>query len=74
MVIRLGKICLGADMASVAQLRLILNEQTFGLFCVMRRMTVETADIVAGVRGLRKVGLRVGLTVAGQTTSTALLP
>ena len=54
-VIRLGKICLGGCVASVTQLRLILNEQVLFFLGVMRRVAIETSDFTAGMRGLREM-------------------
>jgi len=53
-VIGFGKICLGRDMASVAQLGLILDQQVLFFLGVMRRVAVETADIATGVGGFGK--------------------
>jgi hypothetical protein len=54
----LRKICLGLGMASIAQLRLVLDQQVqliFTVLGVVRRMAVETADLATGVGGFRKM-------------------
>jgi hypothetical protein len=56
-VIGLGEICLGRDMASIAQLGLVLGEQELFFLGMMGRVAVETAYLAAGVGGLGKVGL-----------------
>ncbi len=72
-VIGFGKVRLGRDMASVAQLGLVFNEQMFLFFGMMRRVAVETSDIIACVRGFRKMRLRMTLAVAGKTAGAGLL-
>ena len=45
MVIRLSKIAFGCGMALVAEHRLFLDEQMLCLLGMMRRMTIEAADL-----------------------------
>jgi hypothetical protein len=63
-VIGFGKICLGRNMASVAQLGLVLDKQMLRFFGVMRGVAVKTSDVTTGVRGLGKMGLLMTFTVA----------
>jgi hypothetical protein len=63
-MIRLGKIRLGRDMASIAQLRLLLDEKELFFLGVMGRVAVETSDIVTGVGGLGEMRLFVSFAVA----------
>ncbi len=72
-MVRLGEIRLGGDVASVAQLRLILNEQVLFLLRVVGGVTVETADLATGVRGFGEMILRVRFSVAGKTACARLL-
>ena len=63
-MIRLGEVCFGGNMAAVAQLGLLLDEQELFFLGVMGRMAVETSDIVAGVCGLGEMRLFVSFAVA----------
>jgi hypothetical protein len=72
-MIGLGKVRLGSGMASVAQLRLILDQQVLFFLRMMRRVAIKAANIAVGVRGFRKMRLRMILTMAGQTPSACLL-
>ena len=58
-VIRFGEIRLGRSVASVTQLRLLLDQQVTAFLGVMGRVAVQTANIAAGVGGLRKMRLLV---------------
>ena len=49
MVVRFGKISLGGRVASVAEFRLGYCQQVFWFLGVMRGVTVQAADIAAGV-------------------------
>ena len=49
MVIRPGKLSSGRGVARVALRGLFLNEQVLRLFCVVRRMAVKAAYVIAGV-------------------------
>ena len=60
-------------MTAVAKSGLRLNQQMFRFRGVMRRVAVETTDVVAGVRRTREVPLLVIFTVASQATSACLL-
>ena len=73
-VIGFGKICFGRGMASVAQLRLLLNQQMLLFLGVMRRVAIQAADIAAGVSGFREVRLlREPAQTASNTTSTTAI-
>ncbi len=74
MVIGLGEICLGRNMAPVTQLWLIFNQQVFFLCRVVGRVAIETADIATRVGRCRKVRLRMTLAVAAETAGAGLLP
>ena len=63
MMIWLSEIGFGGDMTSIAELGLCLSEKVLRLFGVVRRVTVEAANIVAGVRGCREVSLLVLFTM-----------
>jgi hypothetical protein len=73
-VIRFGKVCLGRSMASVAQLRLALDQQVLLFLGMMRRVAIDTSNVTAGVGGLGEVRLLVTFAVAGQTPCAGLLP
>jgi hypothetical protein len=51
-------------MASIAQLRLLLDEKELFFLGVMGRVAVETSDIVTGVGGLGEMRLFVSFAVA----------
>src|SRR5579872_7320983 len=61
-------------MAAVAQLRLALHQEVLLFLGVMGRVAIETPDLAAGVRRLRKMRLRMGLAVATQAAGAAGLP
>jgi hypothetical protein len=60
-------------MAPVAENRLRLNQQVFRFLGVMRRVAVETTDVVAGVCRTREVPLFVLFAMATQATSAGFL-
>ena len=61
-------------MASVTQLGLLLDEQEFFVLGVMGRVAIEASYVAVGVGGLGKMGLRMGLAVAGQAAGARFLP
>ena len=73
MVIRLGKIGLGRSVAAVALLWLFLNQQVLRGFGMVRRMTIKTTNIIAGVRGTGEMPLFVLCAMATQALSIGLL-
>ncbi len=73
-VIGLGKIGLCRRVASVAKLRLLLNQQVLLFGGVMGGVTVETSDCAAGVGRVRKMRLLTALAVAGEAAGAGLLP
>src|SRR4051812_32792333 len=74
MAIWFCEVCFGRDMTSVAKIRLCPNEQVLWLLGVVRRMAVQTTDIVAGVYRSGEMPLGVAFTVAGQAAIGGLLP
>jgi hypothetical protein len=66
MAIRLREVCFDRDMTSITEIGLCPNEQVLWLFCVVRGVTVQTADIVAGVCRSGEMPLLVAFAVAGQ--------
>jgi hypothetical protein len=70
----LGEIGLGCGVASVTKFRLSLGEQPLRFLGVMRRMTIQTADVVAGMGRATEVGLAGAVAVTAQATSAGLLP
>jgi hypothetical protein len=66
MVKWLRKVCLGGRMASVTELGLRPHQQGLCFLSMMRRVTVEAADVVVGVGGCREMPLLVVRTVATQ--------
>ena len=73
MAIRLSEISLRRDMTAIAEIRLGPDQQMLRLSGMVRRMAVQTADIVAGVCRYREVPLRMAFTVAGQAVIRRLL-
>jgi hypothetical protein len=73
MVIRLGKIGFGRCVAAVALFRLFLGQQVLRSFGVMRRMTVQTTNIIAGVGGVGEMPLFVLCAMATKAPSVAFL-
>ncbi len=65
-VIGLGEVRLLAGVAAVAQLGLALHQQMLLLLRVVRRVAIEAAHLVARVRRLGKMRLRMAVTMAGQ--------
>jgi hypothetical protein len=51
------------EVTSITKLRLRLNKQELRFLRVMRTVAVQTTDVVAGVRGRRKMLLLVGIPV-----------
>lgn len=72
-VIRLGKIGLGRSVTAVALFRLFLGQQVLGSFGMVRRMTVKTTNIIAGVRGIGEVPLFVLCAMATEAPSIGFL-
>ena len=73
MAIRLREVCFDRDMTSIAEIGLCANEQMLGLFCVVRRMAVQTSNIVAGMYRSGETPLRMAFAVTGQTAIGGLL-
>jgi hypothetical protein len=59
MVVWLGEVSFGRCMASVTEFRLCLHQEVFGNFGLMRRVAVETANVIARMRRCRGVPLLV---------------
>ena len=72
-VIRFGEVGFGRGVASIAELRLFLYQQLWGFLGVMRRMAVETTDVIAGMGRTCEVPLLMVFPVAAQATSAGLL-
>jgi len=72
MVKWLGKVRFGRGMTPITELRLGLRQQALGLFSMMRRVTVYTAHVVAGMSGSREVGLPWVVPVAAEATRVRL--
>lgn len=73
-VIRLSKVCFGSRVAPIAETGLRLSQQMLWLFSVVRRMAVQAANVIAGVRRRAEVSLLMLFTVAGQATCARLFP
>jgi hypothetical protein len=73
MTIWFREVCFDRDMTSVAKIRLCPNEQVLGLPRVVRRVAVQTADIVAVVYRSWEMPLLVAITVAGEAAIGGLL-
>jgi len=72
-VVRLGKIGLGAGVAAVALFRLFLNQQILRSFGMVRRMTIKAAHIIAGVGGTGKMPLFMLRAMATEATGIGFL-
>lgn len=60
-VVRLSKIRFGGNVAAVTKLRLTGNQQMLFFLGMVRRMTVDTTNITAGVRRLGEARLTMAL-------------
>ncbi len=72
-VIRSGEISLCRHVTAVAKTWLRLYQQMIGLFGVVRRVTVQASNIIAGVRRRREVPLLQPVPVTTQATRGRLL-
>lgn len=73
MVIGLCEVCFCRLVTSIAELRLGLYQEVLRFSCVVRRMTIEAADVATGVGGLREVPLLLFGAVATQAAGIRLL-
>ena len=73
MVKRFREICLGGDVAPVAQLGLALHQQVLAFFGVVGRVAIKAANVAAGVGGFRKMRLLAAFAVAGEAAGAGLL-
>jgi hypothetical protein len=73
MVKRFREICLGGDVAAVAQLGLALHQQVLTFFGVVGRVAIKAANVAAGVGGFRKMRLLAAFAVAGEAAGAGLL-
>ena|SRR5215468_4519524 len=73
MVEGLGELCPGRGVAVVAQLRLAPGKQAMLFLRMMRRVTVEAADIIAGMRRAVEVRLPLAVSMTAQATGTRQL-
>jgi hypothetical protein len=62
--IRFRELCFDRDMTSVAKIGLCPNQQVLWLFGVVRRVAVQTADIVTGVYRSGEMPLCMAVAVA----------
>jgi hypothetical protein len=69
----LAKIGTSRGMTAVAELGLLLNEQTLGLFSVMGRMAVEATDIAIGMGRLAEASLLMAGSMTTEATCARLL-
>jgi hypothetical protein len=74
MVIRLSKVSFGSRVAPIAETGLRLSQQMLRLFSVVRRMAVQAANVIAGVRRRAEVSLLVLFPMAGQATCARFFP
>jgi hypothetical protein len=72
-VIRLGKIGLGRSVTAVALFRLFLGQQVLGSFGMVRRMTVKTTNVIAGVGGIGEMPLFVLCAMATEAPGIGFL-
>ena len=72
-VIGSGEISLRRHVAAVAKIRLRLCQQMIWLFGVVRRVAIQAANIVAGMRRRREVPLLQSLPMTTQATRARLL-
>ena len=74
MVVGLGEVSLRGCVASVAELWLRCSEQVLGFFGIVRGVTIQAADIAAGMWRAGEVTLLMFLTVATEAVSIRVLP
>jgi hypothetical protein len=72
-VIRLGKIGFCCSVTAVALFRLFLDQEVLGSFGVVRRMTIKTTNIIAGVGGIGEMPLFVLCGMATETSGIGFL-
>jgi hypothetical protein len=73
-VVGLSKICFGGGVTPVTELWLSLGQESLDLLCVVRGVAVETANIIARMRGATEVRLAVAVAVTAQAAGARLLP
>jgi len=73
MAIGFCEVCFHGDVTSVAKIRLCPRQQVLWLLGMMRRVTVQTADIVTGVYRSGEMPLRMVFTMACQAAARGLL-
>lgn len=71
---RFGKLRFGRGVTLVAKLGLTPREQPMLFLRVVRRMAVQAADIIAGMRRSVEVHLPFAVCVTSQTAGAGLLP
>jgi hypothetical protein len=71
---RFGELRFGRGVALVAELRLGLRKEAMLFLRVMRRMAVQAADVIVGMRRAIEVHLTFAVRMTSQTACTGLLP
>jgi len=74
MVVGLAEVCLRGCVASVAELGLRRSEQVFRFFGIVRRVTIQAANIAAGMGRAGEVTLLMFLPVTTQAAHIRVLP
>jgi hypothetical protein len=72
--IRPRKISFGGSVAAITQIGLSPHQQMLWFLGMMRRVAIQAAHVIAGVRRTRKVPLFIIFTVTGQASRARLLP
>jgi hypothetical protein len=72
-MVRLGKIGFRCSVTAVALFRLFLDQEVLGSFSVVRRMTIKTTNIIAGVGGTGEMPLFVLCAMATEAPGIGFL-